>query len=123
MATVDDDGSHGEPPVVVEVEPWGITIEVEPGETVFDAAHRQGWQWPTSCFGQARCTVCHMVVLDGADVVAPPDAVEAAMLDRLHRLWYRSPANLVLRLACRARPRGALRVEVARSPRRAGQGT
>jgi 2Fe-2S ferredoxin len=107
----------GDAKVVVEIDPWGITIEVRPGETVFDAAYRQGWHWPTNCYGQARCTVCHMTVLEGAAAASPPDHAETAMLDRLQRLVYRKAGDLTLRLACRTRPHNDMRVEMRRAPR------
>jgi len=37
----------------VRVEPAGIELTVEPGETVMHAAERLGYRWPTVCHGQA----------------------------------------------------------------------
>jgi 2Fe-2S ferredoxin len=100
----------------VTVEPWGITIEVRPDETVFDAAYRSGWQWPTNCYGQCRCTVCHVLVVDGVESLDAPGSAELAVLEPLRRTVYARQPDAVVRLACQTRPHGDLRVVQRRPP-------
>jgi len=57
------DDSHA----TVRVQPIGADIEVRPGETLIEAAWREGYDWPTSCYGQAQCMVCRVRVIDGAE--------------------------------------------------------
>jgi len=87
-------------PHVVRVEPAGIEITVRPDETLFDAAYRAGYDWPTICFGQALCTHCHVRLL-GADsaVLTPVEKDERLALQRVARRLYRSD-KAGLRLAC-----------------------
>ena len=80
----------------VRVSPGDITFEVEAGETVFDAALRAGWGWPTTCYGQAQCTRCHMKVVAGDSLLAEPDAPERAISERLARIAYRKEPDVVL---------------------------
>jgi 2Fe-2S ferredoxin len=102
----------------VSVRPWGIRFSVERGETVFDAAFREGWLWPTTCFGQAQCTRCHMKVLSGGGVLEPPTAVEAPIVERLLRVSHRKEPGVEIRLACQARPTGDVEVELKQAPQR-----
>jgi ferredoxin, 2Fe-2S len=104
----------------VVVEPWGVTIDVGPSETMFDAALRQGWQWPTNCFGQCRCTVCHVCVLEGADMMDEPSEDELAVLASLRRTLYARQPHTVLRLACQIRLHGDARVAQRRRPQPLG---
>ena len=95
----------------VRVEPAGVEIEIRPGETLLDAAWREGYRWPTTCFGQARCTCCHVVVKAGDQNVLPiSDSDERATVARLSRLLYRGDAR-GLRLACRMSVAGHAVVE------------
>jgi len=100
----------------VRVSPGDITFEVEAGETVFDAALRAGWGWPTTCYGQAQCTRCHMKVVAGDSLLAEPDAPERAIIERLARIAYRKEPDVVLRLACQVRPDHDLEVELKQAP-------
>lgn len=84
----------------VSIQPSGLTIEVGPNESLAEAAWRQGYRWPTTCWGKADCMVCVALVVDGETSVIPPDAeeIEAIRL-RLSR-HLRRPQS---RLACRLR--------------------
>ena len=99
------------------MDPWGITFDVRPDETVFDAAYRNGWQWPTNCYGQCRCTVCHVLVVDGAEFLDAPGDGEVAVLEPLHRTVYAMQPDATLRLACQIHAHGDLRVVQRREPR------
>ena len=59
------------PVPTVRVEPDGHVIPVGEGESLIEAAWRQGYDWPTTCYGQARCTACHVEVVSGGEHAAP----------------------------------------------------
>jgi 2Fe-2S ferredoxin len=84
----------------VHVEPAGIDVDVEEGESIMHAAERQGYRWPTVCHGQAVCTTCFFEVVAGGGHLVPPGRIEQTALET-------SPAKLVvqgeIRLACQAR--------------------
>ncbi|MFE6820919.1 2Fe-2S iron-sulfur cluster-binding protein [Streptomyces sp. NPDC057690] len=82
----------------VVIQPAGLTIDVGPGETLAESAWRQGYRWPTTCWGQAECMVCAALVTDGEIATVPADAdEEEAMRLRMPR-HLRKPQS---RLACR----------------------
>jgi ferredoxin, 2Fe-2S len=85
----------------VRVEPDGHEITVEKGESLIEAAWRQGYRWPTTCFGQAQCTACRVEIVAGSENVDPPEGDEADALATIGRRRSRS-----VRLACRLRPAG-----------------
>jgi len=85
----------------VLVEPVGATFEVGPKESVMQAAWRAGFQWPTTCWGQAECGVCAMEVLAGGEILS---AVGPAEATRLRALPRRDGGTR--RLACQARLAG-----------------
>lgn len=89
--------------VVVTVEPLGAAMVVAHGETVFEAAFRQGYAWPTRCHAQAKCTFCVLEVVSGGENALPAQPEEAAVLDRIRRL---RSSNSPYRLACRLKVRG-----------------
>lgn len=102
-------GDVRRPVPVVRVEPVGASLEIRPGETIFEAARRHGLHWPTTCHGQATCTVCHVEVLDGAEHLTPPGADELdALTNRLPGAARRDLTRL--RLACRASATGGATV-------------
>ncbi len=90
----------------VTVEPSGATFEVEPGESVFAAAARHGYRWPTVCGGLGTCRMCLMTVLDGVEACSAIEDWEAEGLEEIGAS--RGPA--VQRLACQTRITGPVRV-------------
>ena len=97
-------GSGGQ---TVRVEPLGVELAVLPGETLIDAAWRAGYQWPTVCYGQARCMACQVVIRDGVENVIPPGEEELGAMRTL--LGNRGLQNR--RLACRLEVTGRVVVE------------
>ena len=88
--------------IVVHVDPSGICVQVEPGETLMAAAERQGLRWPTLCHGQAICTACAIVVTGDPDAFQPPEPLENKGLELFAgRSFY---LDKVVRLACQSRP-------------------
>ena len=67
---------------IVHVEPIGIDLELQPGETIIEAAWRYGYSWPTVCYGQAECTLCHVEVLSGDEHLTPVDDEEREVLEQ-----------------------------------------
>jgi 2Fe-2S ferredoxin len=99
-------GSH-----VAHVVPADIDIEVFDIETLFDAAWREGYDWPTVCIGQMLCTACHVVVKEGIDNVRPMvERQEASAIRRLAQRIYKGDET-GLRLACQVRITGDVVVE------------
>jgi 2Fe-2S ferredoxin len=83
----------------VFVEPAGLTIAVEPDETLAESAWRQGYSWPTICWGNAECTACAVLVKSGDEVTVPADAEEEdALRLRLPRHLRRPETRLACRL-------------------------
>lgn len=85
----------------VRVEPSGVVIEVRDGETLFDAAYREGYDWPTVCAGQGTCSRCHVRVLQGRDRVTPAEAgePEQRVIKRVAQRNYQNDTEGI-RLAC-----------------------
>lgn len=98
-------------PHLVRVEPVGLEIRVYAGETIFDAAYREGYDWPTVCAGQGTCTHCHIRILSGADSVSPICSVtEKSSIKRTaQRLYGRCEDGL--RMACQVELEGDVTVE------------
>lgn len=85
----------------VRVEPAGVVIEVMDGETLFDAAYREGYDWPTVCAGQGTCSRCHVRILQGAEQVTPVVASEPEqrVIKRVAQRNYENKTEGI-RLAC-----------------------
>lgn len=92
---------------VVAVEPRGIELEVEDGETIMAAAQRCGYRWPTLCRGEGSCSICWVAVTAGEDHLSSATALEQATLALLS-VYIRT--TRVVRLACQARVRGDVTV-------------
>lgn len=102
--------------VTVRVEPLGVDLAVETGETVMQAAARAGLSWPTVCGGDGQCGVCRMEVLSRAGPEEPFEGLEAEALADGRLARYRQPP---LRLACQLRPAADMTVRKG-GVRRAG---
>jgi 2Fe-2S ferredoxin len=107
--------------VLVHVEPLGAGVDVDPGESLLEAAWRAGLEWPTLCFGQAECMACRVEVVSGHEGVVPADDDE---VDAMRRRLPASQAGPNVRLACQMRVSGPNEV-VVRKPgvRRPGDRT
>lgn len=85
---------------IVTVMPQDLRIEVKAGEYLAQAAWRQRYHWPTTCWGEAQCMVCAVRVVGGGQAVEPPTADEVkALRERMPR-FLQQPQT---RLACRLR--------------------
>jgi 2Fe-2S ferredoxin len=88
---------------VVTIVPGNLAIEVAPGETLAQAAWRQGYHWPTTCWGEMECMICATVVRSGEEVVEPASAEEQAAISERMPRFRQQPGT---RLACRLVVRG-----------------
>jgi ferredoxin len=87
--------------MAVLVRPAEVRLDPEPDETVFGAAARAGYRWPTVCGGLGTCRTCLMVVDEGRENCSPIEDLEAEALDAL-----KEPRDGAHRLACRTRVTG-----------------
>lgn len=82
---------------VVTVRASNVSFPAAPGETVFEAAERHGFRWPSICGGKADCTRCFMEVIDGAEHLSPMGPAEREALERVR---WRGEVHPEERLAC-----------------------
>jgi 2Fe-2S ferredoxin len=87
----------------VRVEPSGVEFETLAGESVFAAATRLGFRWPTVCGGNGTCRACHLWVIEGAENLPPVESLEQEGLDFLRGVV---PNKESVRLACQLKPVG-----------------
>lgn len=76
--------------------PDGAIVEAETGETIIEAAMRNGIEIDHACEMSCACTTCHVIVRDGFDSLPPSDELEDDMLDKA---WGLEPDS---RLSCQA---------------------
>ena len=88
---------------LVTIEPDGFRIEVEAGESLAQAAWRQGYHWPTTCWGEAECMVCAVCVTAGEGAAEPATGEEEAAIAARMPHFRRQPGT---RLAFRLRVAG-----------------
>ncbi|WP_339487505.1 ISC system 2Fe-2S type ferredoxin [Pseudomonas sp. EL_65y_Pfl2_R95] len=74
--------------------PEGAVFEAQPGETVLNAALRNGIHIEHACEKSCACTTCHVVVREGFDSLEASDELEDDMLDKA---WGLEPNS---RLSC-----------------------
>ena len=79
-----------------EICPEGAESEAEPGETIIEAALRNGIEIEHACEMSCACTTCHVVVREGFASLGEMDESEEDLLDRA---WGLEPTS---RLSCQA---------------------
>jgi len=77
--------------------PEGKTIEAETGESILDAALRNGIPVEHACEKSCACTTCHVIVRQGFDSLEEAKENEEDYLDKA---WGLEPES---RLSCQAR--------------------
>jgi serine/threonine protein kinase/hemoglobin-like flavoprotein/class 3 adenylate cyclase len=80
-----------------------VVADAKPGMSVLEASRYNNLAHTSVCGGRARCTTCRVLVLEGAENLAPRTAAEQAVAQR--KRW---PKNI--RLACQARVMGPVTV-------------
>ena len=88
-------------PATVAVEPFGWQFEVEPGQTILQAALAQGLPWPSRC-RVGSCTTCRCRLLDGK---------VRELTDTSYVLSTKQLENRTI-LACQSQPQGPVRVHL-----------
>ena len=83
--------------------PDQINIDVPERQTLLNASLSAGIPHTHVCGGNARCSTCRVIVLEGLENVDPPNAEERALAERLGL-----PREV--RIACQATVRGPVRV-------------
>mgnify|MGYP002636258278 CR=1 FL=1 len=76
--------------------PEGAVIAAEAGESILDAALRNGIEIEHACEKSCACTTCHVIVREGFSSLTPPDELEDDYLDKAWGLEADS------RLSCQA---------------------
>lgn len=76
--------------------PDGAVFQAEAGETVLNAALRNGIHIEHACEKSCACTTCHVVIREGIGSLEPSDELEDDMLDKA---WGLEPDS---RLSCQA---------------------
>ncbi|MFI7701880.1 2Fe-2S iron-sulfur cluster-binding protein [Nonomuraea sp. NPDC049480] len=89
----------------VLVQPSGVELAVGEEETLFQAAERAGYRWPTICGGLGTCRTCFVQVQEGVEHCSQMEALEREGIQSL-----RQPLDGSVRLACRLRVTGPVTV-------------
>ncbi|HEY6612105.1 MAG TPA: ISC system 2Fe-2S type ferredoxin [Pseudomonas sp.] len=77
--------------------PEGAVVEAQAGETIIEAALRNGIEIEHACEMSCACTTCHVIVREGFNSLEPSDELEDDMLDKA---WGLEPES---RLSCQAK--------------------
>ena len=93
--------------------PEGLSVDVEPGTTVLQAAKRAGAQVGDACGGNCACSTCHVYVRQGLDRLSEQEDPEADILDKAFAVLHCS------RLSCQSRIDGDVVVEITEESRQA----
>jgi adenylate cyclase len=87
----------------LEILPDGAAIEASEQETILQALLRHGIPHAHACGGNARCSTCRFLVLEGLEFCSPRSPKEQRIAERLHF----PPA---IRLACQTHTSGPLKI-------------
>lgn len=68
----------------IHFEPDGKEVEVETSETILHASLRGGIPHAQACGGNAHCSTCRVIIREGLEHCAPPNALEQKMAERLN---------------------------------------
>ena len=77
--------------------PEGAVVDAKAGETIIEAALRNGIEIEHACEMSCACTTCHVIVREGFNSLEASDELEDDMLDKA---WGLEPES---RLSCQAR--------------------
>ena len=93
----------------VTIEPLGVILDCEAGESVWACARRQGVLIPTACAGKATCGLCRVKLIAGEENVTPINRDEQKHLGNTYFITK-------LRLSCQLVPTGDLTVKLPDMP-------
>jgi len=80
-----------------EICPEGAVIEAETGDTICDAALKNGIEIEHACEKSCACTTCHVIIREGFESLNESEETEDDLLDKAWGLESDS------RLSCQAR--------------------
>ncbi len=83
--------------------PGGLSVRSAAGPSLLEISRQNGIPHAAVCGGRARCSTCRVRILEGGDLLAPPEKPEQIILDRIG-------ADANIRLACQIRPTANLQV-------------
>jgi len=78
-------------------------VELEPGKSLLDHSLEHGIEHAHVCHGNARCSTCRVLVLEGLEHLPPRNEAEGALADKLG-------LAREVRLACQSTAAGPIRV-------------
>lgn len=81
-------------------------VELREGESILDASLREGIPHVHACGGNAQCSTCRVIVLEGLEHCPPPNEDEQVFIEKLG-------FGPEIRLACQTEPRGDIAVRRA----------
>lgn len=64
--------------------PEEMTVDAAPSETILQVSLREGIAHAHACGGNARCSTCRVLILEGLDHCAPRNLKEQSLAERLH---------------------------------------
>ncbi len=82
-------------------------FEVNEGQLLFDELERLGCVLPHGCLA-GSCGSCHIEILEGAENLSPPGAVESDTISALQKNY--TGLNKIIRLSCRAKVLGDIKI-------------
>lgn len=85
----------------VKVQPRNVVFMARHGESVFDAARRNGILWPTRCFGRGACRQCYFEI--SASAMQALSALNDVEEEALRRGLTEPLPGLHTRLGCQAK--------------------
>ncbi|MFN0096008.1 MAG: 2Fe-2S iron-sulfur cluster-binding protein [Dehalococcoidia bacterium] len=93
----------------VLIEPLGVQVQIEPNESVMEAAERAGYRWPTLCGGVAMCTMCWVRIESGSENATPMRDLEREALE-MYRWQEGAKPEGDVRLGCQLKVTGDVTV-------------
>ncbi len=106
--TQDPNGYHPRVPRITFL-PDGVTVDVSPGTSVFNAAVRADVAIPSQCGGKCACALCRVRVVSADGLISPMRWDEECHMGNAYFLTHE-------RLSCQLQVFGDLTVEIPEAP-------
>ena len=88
----------------------GLEVEIDPGQTILDAAKKVGAPQGDRCGGVCACSTCHVYVVEGFDALEAESEPEDEELDILEKAF---DVRASSRLGCQAKVYADIAVEIS----------
>lgn len=75
--------------------PSGTTVEIRPGQSIFEVGWPADVGIQSACVGKGTCGLCRVVIVEGADGLSPYSEAEDRHLGNLYHITHR-------RLSCQS---------------------